>query len=107
MEKQNDSLAVQSGALRHEAHAAGAVVSDGQVIASEDTPLFARGWTPRGRIKANVVLTHGMGEHSGRYFHVGEFLANNGYRFCCYDMRGHGRSPGARGHVKSYGVLLE
>lgn len=58
-------------------------------------------------IKANVLLTHGLGEHSGRYGHVALFFAQHGYRLCSYDLRGHGRSGGRRGHINHYGELLD
>ncbi len=68
--------------------------------------LFLRWREARGVAKATVILIHGMGEHSARYLHVGDALAEAGYRVCACDMRGHGRSPGRRGDVESYGLLL-
>lgn len=69
--------------------------------------LFLRSAEVSGDVKANILLTHGMGEHSARYFHVAECLANKGYRLCTYDLRGHGRSKGRRGHIHHYGELLD
>ena len=69
--------------------------------------LFLRWIEARGEARASIMLIHGMGEHSARYLHVGGFLAARGYRVCAWDMRGHGRSPGRRGDIESYGVLLE
>jgi len=69
--------------------------------------LFLRWREARGPAKANVILMHGMGEHSARYLHVGEFFSENGYRVCACDLRGHGRSPGRRGDIESYGALLD
>ncbi|MCX6016947.1 MAG: lysophospholipase [Chloroflexi bacterium] len=63
--------------------------------------LFTKEWVvPNAR--ASVVLTHGFGEHSGRYEHVAEFFNRAEYSVFAYDMRGHGRSEGARGHTPSY-----
>jgi len=68
--------------------------------------LFGRRWegpTPR----REVVLVHGYGEHSGRYEHVGGFLAARGARVHAYDHQGHGRSSGLRCHVRRFGDFLD
>ena len=72
-----------------------------------DPLLFLRSAVVEGNVKADVLLTHGLGEHSARYEHVAGSFAQNGYRLCSYDLRGHGRSPGRRGHVNDYGELLD
>jgi len=36
--------------------------------------LYGQGWQPPGEPHAVVCLMHGLGEHSGRYVHVGEAL---------------------------------
>ncbi|HWB60225.1 MAG TPA: lysophospholipase [Chthoniobacteraceae bacterium] len=69
--------------------------------------LFLRSPEVAGKVKADVLLTHGMGEHGAKYNHVAEFFARNGYRLCSYDLRGHGRSHGRRGHINRYGELLD
>jgi len=75
--------------------------------AGDSTSLFLRSAMPGGKVKASVVLTHGMGEHSARYTHVADFFAARGYRLCTYDLRGHGRSQGRRGHINHYGELID
>ena len=57
--------------------------------------------------KANVLLLHGIAEHSGRYEHVGATLAEAGYSVLAYDHHGHGQSGGKRGHVDSYDVFFD
>ena len=57
--------------------------------------------------KAVVALVHGIGEHSERYKHVGDYLTAKGYAFAALDHRGHGQSTGKRGHAPSYDVFLE
>jgi acylglycerol lipase len=54
-----------------------------------------------------VVITHGLGEHSGRYDHVIARLTAAGLRVYSWDLRGHGRSEGARGDARDYGVLMD
>lgn len=49
-----------------------------------------------------MCLLHGLGEHSGRYTHWAEMLNQAGYSVLAYDLRGHGKSGGQRGHVNSY-----
>lgn len=53
-----------------------------------------------------VCIVHGFGEHSERYEWVGTQLAAAGYAVRACDLRGHGRSPGRRAYVKSFGEYL-
>jgi alpha-beta hydrolase superfamily lysophospholipase len=52
--------------------------------------------------KAAVLLVHGIAEHSGRYEHVGRYLAERGFDVLAFDSRGHGQSGGRRGHVEHF-----
>lgn len=49
-----------------------------------------------------LLIIHGMGEHSGRYASVIEALKARFHRIVAFDLRGHGRSKGIRGHVDSF-----
>lgn len=53
-----------------------------------------------------VVVTHGVGEHSGRhhYWLTDEF---KDYNVVLYDLRGHGVSEGERGNVKDFDDYLK
>ncbi len=73
--------------------------------ASDGLSLCARGWAPA-RPKAVVCLVHGHGEHVGRYARVAAALNQAGYALLGFDLRGHGKSGGPRGHVPSYEALL-
>jgi alpha-beta hydrolase superfamily lysophospholipase len=42
---------------------------------------------------------HGISEHSGRYAAVVDGLTAAGFVVCAFDLRGHGRSEGQRGHI--------
>jgi len=68
--------------------------------------MYARGWTPDGQPKAVICLVHGLGEHVNRYNHVGQAFTGAGYVLQGFDLRGHGRSGGLRGHTPSYESLL-
>lgn len=64
--------------------------------------LYYQTWLPEGTPRAVVVLVHGVGEHCGRYGRLVEALVQAGYAVAGYDMRGHGRSGGQRGHIDSW-----
>lgn len=68
--------------------------------------IFGQEWKPDGKVKAAIALVHGLGEHSGRYGHVAEAFTSKGYSLTGFDLRGHGKSEGIRGHSPSYGALM-
>lgn len=43
-------------------------------------------------VKANILISHGMGEHGGRYKVLAELLNNAGFNVLAHDQRGHGGS---------------
>jgi acylglycerol lipase len=69
--------------------------------------LYAQGWQPEIEPRGVVCLVHGLGEHSGRYAHLAAFLNQAGYALLAFDLRGHGKSEGQRGHTPSCEVLLD
>ena len=73
------------------------------------TTPFTREWpVPAGVAERGTVLVvHGLGEHSGRYDHIGGRLAARGLRARGYDLAGHGRSEGARGGLAHPEALLD
>jgi alpha-beta hydrolase superfamily lysophospholipase len=54
-----------------------------------------------------IVISHGFGEHSGRYDKLVQTFIAIGLTTIRYDLRGHGQSGGKRGHVSSYDVYLD
>ena len=54
-----------------------------------------------------LVVVHGFGEHCGRYEGLAGWFARRGFAVHAYDQRGHGRSPGDRGHVDRFDLLLD
>jgi acylglycerol lipase len=68
--------------------------------------LYAQRWTPSGTPKAVVHLVHGLGEHSGRYKYVAQEFNKAGYVFNAMDLRGHGKSEGARGYAPGFSTLV-
>jgi alpha-beta hydrolase superfamily lysophospholipase len=51
--------------------------------------------------KANILIVHGLHEHSLRYAHVAEALNNIGLNVYTFDLRGHGQSEGPKVNIKS------
>ncbi|RJG47615.1 bifunctional alpha/beta hydrolase/class I SAM-dependent methyltransferase [Motilimonas pumila] len=59
-----------------------------------------------GKAKKTVIMFHRGHEHSGRMSHLVEELALEGAEYFAWDARGHGESPGARGHSPSFGTSV-
>ncbi len=74
--------------------------------APDGARLALRRQDPAGRPRALVLLVHGFGDHSGRYAHVAAWLAERGCAVWAHDQRGHGRTPGPRGHVTRFAQFL-
>ena len=75
-----------------------------KAFASHDgVELFYRAWPARsGTAKGAIVLLHRGHEHGGRVAHLVEELGLDDFAFYAWDARGHGRSPGERGHSPSF-----
>ncbi len=74
----------------------------GRATTADGTVLLTRHCPPgvaEDATWASVLLVHGLGEHSGRYEHVGDQLAAAGIDTYGFDNRGNGGSGGRRGHV--------
>ena len=69
--------------------------------------FYFQGWEPEASLRAVVCLVHGLGEHTGRYAHVAAALNAAGYAVLGFDLRGHGKSEGLRGHTPSYDALMD
>ncbi len=68
--------------------------------------LHGQGWEPDIPPKAVICLVHGLGEHCSRYDHVAETFNQAGFALLSFDLRGHGRSEGRRGHAPNYPALM-
>ena len=69
--------------------------------------FHSRGWEPEAAPKAVVAFVHGLGEHIGRFAHVGEAFTSAGYALMGFDLRGHGQSEGPRGHTPSIEAFMQ
>ena len=54
-----------------------------------------------------ILIVHGLGEHSGRYQKTAEYLVALGCDVLAYDQYGHGESSGTRGHLVDDDQLLK
>lgn len=68
--------------------------ADGETLALRD-------WAPAAGtpFRGTVLVVHGLGEHAGRYAPLAAWLAARGHAVRAYDLYGHGRSSGRRGHL--------
>lgn len=57
--------------------------------------------------RARIVITHGLGEHSGRYGNVLRSILPKGVTIWALDHRGHGQSEGPRGHILSFSEYID
>jgi alpha-beta hydrolase superfamily lysophospholipase len=69
--------------------------------------MYSKGWAPEKDSKAIICLVHGHGEHIGRYEHVGAAFTDAGYALLGFDLRGHGKSGGQRGHAPSFDAFFK
>ena len=69
--------------------------------------MYSQSWEPDETAKAVICLVHGLGEHSGRYAHVGKAFTDAGFALAGFDLRGHGKSGGPRGHLSSFDAFMD
>lgn len=80
---------------------------EAKLNSKDDIEFFVRGWEPDSNPKALVALVHGLGEHTGRYEHVAKAFTDAGYAMVGFDLRGHGKSTGIRGHFPSLDAVMQ
>ncbi|MCX6029247.1 MAG: lysophospholipase [Chloroflexi bacterium] len=73
----------------------------------DNVAFYFQGWQPDTSPRGAVCLVHGLGEHTGRYAHVAAALNAAGYAVLGFDLRGHGKSGGPRGHTPTYDTLMD
>ncbi len=82
-------------------------ISEWKWKTADGLEMYARQWAPTGTPRAAIALVHGFGEHIGRFDHVGAALTQAGYALLGFDLRGHGKSAGPRGHTPAYERMLD
>ena len=73
----------------------------GSVQSADGTKLAYRAW-PRSGASISFAVVHGLGDHGGRYAHFADGMSKHGMAAYALDLRGHGNSPGQRGHIDSW-----
>ncbi|XP_032267945.1 monoglyceride lipase isoform X1 [Phoca vitulina] len=68
--------------------------------------LFCRYWKPTGTPKALIFVSHGAGEHCGRYDELAQMLVGLGLLVFAHDHVGHGQSEGDRMVVSDFQVFI-
>ena len=76
------------------------------MISDDGLALQGQGWEPDEGARLVVCLLHGLGEHCGRYSHMADAFNREGIAMLAFDLRGHGRSEGRRGHAPGYARLM-
>ena len=77
-------------------------------VGADGITFQIQGWEPAsGKPKAVIALVHGLGEHAARYAHVAQAFTDAGYILVGFDLRGHGKSGGARGHFPSLDAIMQ
>ncbi len=79
----------------------------GAVRGAGGLELYRQAWRPEGEPAAVLAVVHGYGEHGGRYGYLVEAVVPLGYAVHVYDLRGHGRSPGRRGHISAFSDYVQ
>lgn len=69
--------------------------ADGETLAVLDWPAAPDPAAARG----TLLIAHGLGEHAERYAPLAARLNAQGWSVRAYDLYGHGRSSGRRGHL--------
>ena len=76
-------------------------VKDGKTI-------YYQSWLPDKKLSAILIVVHGLGEHSSRYgTHFVEFYIKENIGVISFDLPGHGKSYGKKGHIDDPVLLLE
>lgn len=87
--------------------AAGVDWAETSFAGADGLPLYAQSWRPSASEPRGVlVIHHGLVDHSARYQALAERFVAAGYAVWALDMRGHGRSAGARVAIDSADDLL-
>ncbi len=69
--------------------------------------LQERRWPAVGQARGFLLLTHGLGEHTGRYERAASIFAATGLDVVGLDLRGFGGSGGRRGHIDALDTWLD
>ena len=70
-------------------------------IISNKKNIFIRSWPSNNDPTYNIIIIHGLGEHSGRYKEFASFFIKKNIGVFSFDLIGHGKSDGLKGHISN------
>ena len=73
-----------------------------EIISRDGTRLHVVEYSPDQEARGAVAFVHGIGSHAERHPYQSSRIVKGGYLFYGLDLRGHGRSAGQRGYIKSW-----
>lgn len=76
--------------------------TEGTFKGNRDANLYYQAWLPDGKVKAVLLVVHGLAEHSGRYMNIVNHFVPLGYAVYGLDHFGHGKSDGQRVFVERF-----
>ncbi|MDM4014047.1 alpha/beta hydrolase [Roseiconus lacunae] len=76
------------------------------ITTADERGLHCRTWADD-QCKYVLIVVHGLGEHSGCYDEFGSVMCERGIGVYAFDLHGHGKSPGVRGHAPSLDTLVD
>lgn len=75
--------------------------------AKDGTSLVAHRWQAEESARGIVAIVHGYGHHTASFEDLAGHLCGAGFIVCGFDQRGHGLSPGKRGHIDSLAKFVD
>lgn len=69
--------------------------------------LYTYQYVPEENRGISLLIIHGLGEHIGRYKTLIDNLTKHGISVYAFDLPGHGKSPGKRGHIASFDEIID
>ena len=79
---------------------------EGTFSGFQKVKIFYQYWTPDRPPKAVLLLVHGLADHSSRFQTFVEYFVERDYAIAALDLRGHGKSGGARGYINRFDNFL-
>jgi alpha-beta hydrolase superfamily lysophospholipase len=68
--------------------------------------IYFQKWSPEGKPKAVILISHGYAEHSGRYMNVVNYLIPSGYQVYALDHMAHGKSDGSFDEITDFTIFV-
>lgn len=78
-----------------------AAPAKGTLMGPDGTALVLHRWQPEAPV-GTLIIVHGYAEHATRHIDLARSAMEVGYDVFAPDLRGHGKSPGARGSVPGF-----